>query len=162
MMKNIMFVCHGNICRSPMAEYIMKDIVCKKGLQNEFHISSSATSSEETGNSLYPPAARVLALHNVTYGNHRARRFTVDDYHNYDMVIVMEQYNIGNLMRIITDDKNGKVWKLLDFVEDDIVRCKGDDISDPWYHDNFEKTYKEITAGCNALLEYLTVSYAEQ
>lgn len=148
-MKKIMFVCHGNICRSPMAEFIMKDIVNKKGLQNEIYIESSATSYEEIGNSVYPPAARALAQHNIGCCSRQARRFTESDYRNFDFVVVMEDYNIGNLMRIIADDTDEKVWKLLDFVEDRIVRCKGDDISDPWYHGNFEKTYKEITAGCN-------------
>lgn len=150
-----MFVCHGNICRSPMAEFIMKELVRKAQLCEELHIESSATSSEEIGNGIYQPAAYTLSLHDIPCGGHRARRFTMDDYNSSDMVIVMEDYNVRNLMRIVGCDCEGKVWKLLDFVADEPQRCAGADISDPWYHGNFDKTYKEIDAGCRALLRYL-------
>ena len=150
-----MFVCHGNICRSPMAEFIMKDLVRRRGLDNDVYIESSATSYEEIGNDIYPQAAFALSQHNIEYSHREARRFTQSDYNNFDMVVVMEKYNISNLMRIIGNDDCGKVWKLLDFMGQPVERCTGNDISDPWYHGNFNKTYKEILAGCVALLNYL-------
>ena len=149
-----MFVCHGNICRSPMAEFVMKELVRKKGIGN-IYIESSATSREEIGNAIYPPAARVLASHGIGSRGHCARQFTMDDYNSFDLVVVMEDYNIRNLLRIIGCDCDTKVWKLLDFVQETPTRWMGEDISDPWYHDNFEKTYNEILTGCKALIEYL-------
>ena len=154
-MKRVMFVCHGNICRSPMAEFVMKELVRKACACEEFHIESSATSREEIGNGIYPPAAYTLSLHGIGSDAHVARQFTVGDYNSFDMVVVMEDYNVGNLMRIIGCDCEGKVWKLLDFVEEEPLRKMGKDISDPWYHGNFDKTYKEILAGCKALMKYL-------
>ncbi len=156
-MKKIMFVCHGNICRSPMAEFVMKELVRKAFLNEELYIESSATSSEEIGNGIFPAAASALSLHNVPCEGHRARRFTVNDYNDFDIIVVMEDYNLRNLMRIIGCDCEGKVWKLLDFVADEPQRCCGADISDPWYHGNFDKTYNEIYAGCKALLRYLNI-----
>ena len=152
-----MFVCHGNICRSPMAEFIMKEIVRKAQCCTEVHIESSATSCEEIGNGIYHPAEYTLSQHGIPCSGHRARRFTIDDYNNFDMVIVMEEYNVRNLTRIIGCDCEGKVWKLLDFVADEPQRCSGTDISDPWYHGNFDKTYKEIERGCKALFNYLNL-----
>ena len=152
-MKKIMFVCHGNICRSPMAEFVMKSLAAKVGA--ELHIESSATSREEIGNSIYPPAANILSLHGIDSAGHHARQFTVDNYNNFDMVVVMEDYNRRNLLRLIGCDCEGKVWKLLDFVADEPQPCNGADISDPWYHGNFDKTYKEIEQGCRGLLKYL-------
>ena len=152
-MKKIMFVCHGNICRSPMAEFVMKSLAAKKGA--ELHIESSATSREEIGNSIYPPAAYTLSLHDIESDGHRARQFTVEDYNAFDMVVVMEDYNRRNLLRLIGCDCGGKVWKLLDFVADEPQPCNGADISDPWYHGNFDKTYREIEQGCKGLLKYL-------
>ena len=153
MMKKIMFVCHGNICRSPMAEFVMKSLAAKSGA--ELHIESSATSREEIGNSIYPPAAYTLSLHGIDCNGHRARQFTVDDYNDFNMVIVMEDYNKRNLLRLIGCDCAGKVWKLLDFVADEPQPCNGADISDPWYHGDFDKTYKEIEQGCRGLLKFL-------
>ena len=152
-MKKIMFVCHGNICRSPMAEFVMKSLAAKSGA--EFHIESSATSREEIGNSIYPPAASALSLHGIDSDGHSARQFTVGDYNDFDMVIVMEDYNRRNLLRLIGCDCAGKVWKLLDFVDDEPQPCCGADISDPWYHGNFDKTYEEIEQGCCGLLKFL-------
>ena len=154
-MKRIMFVCHGNICRSPMAEFIMKELARKTFIEDELHIESSATSSEEIGNGIYRPAEYTLLQHGIPCSGHRARRFTIDDYNNADLVVVMEDYNVRNLTRIIGCDCDGKVWKLLDFVAGQPQRCSGADISDPWYHGNFDKTYKEIEQGCKALLKYL-------
>lgn len=153
--KKIIFVCHGNICRSPMAEFVMKHLVAKEGLENEYTIVSAATSREEIGNGIYPPAAQTLAQHNIECKGHRARQFTIEDYNSNDYVVVMEDYNTRNLLRIIGCDCDKKVWKLLDFIEEPPAKCMGGDISDPWYRDNFEKTYKEIIAGCKALIKFL-------
>lgn len=156
-MKKILFVCHGNICRSPMAEFVFKDIVAKHGLEKEFYIRSAATSSEEIGNDIYPPAAYELERNNIPIDkNKRAARITREDYMEYDMIIVMEQYNIRNLNAVAGFDPENKIWKLLDFENPDYVeQCAGCDISDPWYHGNFSKTYKEIVRGCEGLLKYL-------
>ena len=150
-----MLVCHGNICRSPMAEFVMKFFVNKASVANEVYIESSATSREEIGNGIYPPAEHVLSLHGIDSSGHRARQFTVADYNAFDLIVVMEDYNKRNLMRLIGCDCKGKVWKLLDFVADEPVQGAGNDISDPWYHGNFDKTYNEIVAGCKALMKYL-------
>ena len=154
-MKKIMFVCHGNICRSPMAEYIMKELAREAGVSDQLHIESSATSREEIGNAIYPPTAHILSLHGIGSKGHRARQFTVEDYNSFDLVVVMEDYNLRNILRIIACDCEGKVWKLLDFTSDTLQRTMGDDISDPWYHGNFDKTYNEILTGCKALMKYL-------
>lgn len=153
--KKIMFVCHGNICRSPMAEFIMKHLVERRGREDEFIIDSTATSREEIGNGIFPAAKYTLSQHNIECRGHRARQFTIDDYNNYDYIVVMEEYNIRNLLRIIGCDCEHKVWKLLDFIDDCPTRGAGEDISDPWYHGNFDKTYKEIQAGCKALLKFI-------
>lgn len=150
-----MFVCHGNICRSPMAEFVMKSLVAKSHADDDIYIESSATSREEIGNSIYPPAGYVLSLHGIESDGHSARQFTVEDYNGFDMIVVMEDYNKRNLMRLIGCDCEGKVWKLLDFVEKVPSPGIGADISDPWYHGNFDKTYNEIMAGCKALLKHL-------
>ena len=156
-MKKIMFVCHGNICRSPMAEFIFKDKVRKYGVEEEFYIRSSATSSEETGNGVYPPALYELGRNNIAVDkDKRAMRITRDDYQEYDMIIVMEEYNIRNLSAVAGFDPQNKIWKLLDFENPDAVeQCAGGDISDPWYHGNFYKTFKEIEKGCSGLLKFL-------
>lgn len=156
-MKKIMFVCHGNICRSPMAEFIFKNLVDKQGLADEYFITSAATSSEETGNGIYPPARYELSSKGIPFDNNKtAIRITRDDYQSYDMIIVMEQYNIRNLSSVAGFDPENKIWKLLDFENPDTVeQCTGDDISDPWYHGNFSKTFKEIERGCKGLLKYI-------
>ena len=140
-----------------MAEFVFKDIVAKNNLDKEFYIRSAATSSEEIGNGIYPPAAFELGRNNIAIDkNKRATRITREDYMEYDMIIVMEQYNIRNLNTVAGFDPENKIWKLLDFVNPDAVeQCAGDDISDPWYHGNFSKTYKEIASGCAGLLKYL-------
>ena len=160
-MKKIMFVCHGNICRSPMAEFIMKELARKAFADSELHIESSATSSEEIGNSIYPSAEYTLAQHGIPCSGHRARRFTIDNYNNFDFVVVMEDYNVRNLTRIIGCDSEGKVWKLLDFAgctaPGAATPLAGGDISDPWYHGNFSQTYSEIEEGCKGLMHYLAL-----
>lgn len=148
-MINILFICHGNICRSPMAEFIFKKIVKNKGLEKEFYIASAATSTEEIGNPVYPPAKRKLAEHNISCEGKRAIQVTKSDYDKYDYLIVMEEYNIRNLMRIIKNDKDNKVHRLLDFTDNP------KDIDDPWYTGDFETTYNEIVKGCTCLLEHI-------
>ncbi len=142
-MIKIMFLCHGNICRSPMAEFICKEMA--KGLP--VYIESKAVSREEIGNSIYPQAAATLKKHNIPMTPHKARQITREDYEEFDYVIVMEQYNMPRLMRIIGEDDQNKVCRLLDFTENP------KDIEDPWYSGNFEKVYNEITEGCRGLLQ---------
>ncbi|MBO5263587.1 MAG: low molecular weight phosphotyrosine protein phosphatase [Bacteroidaceae bacterium] len=158
-MKKILFVCHGNICRSPMAEFIMKKIAATAGVAAALHIESAATSSEEIGNSVYPPAVRELARHGISCEGKRARRINAADFDFYDMVVVMEDYNLRNLRALLVGDAREKVWKLLDFegcsAAGNAERLAGGDISDPWYHGNFSQTYAEIERGCNGLITYL-------
>jgi protein-tyrosine phosphatase len=153
----VLFVCHGNICRSPMAEFVFKKMVADRGIADEFFICSAATSSEEIGNGVYPPAVYELKRNGVPVdGGKQAVRITRDDYQDYDMIVVMEQYNIRNLSAVAGFDPDNKVWKLLDFEDPAAVeQCAGDDISDPWYHGNFSKTFKEIERGCKGLLQFL-------
>ena len=133
-MKNILFVCHGNICRSPMAEYILKSL-----LGDEYHIESRATSREEIGNDMHPKTKEMLNKHHVPFDRHYAKQITKEDYNNFDLIICFDDYNVFNLKRIINDDS--KVIKLLN-----------EDIEDPWYTGNFEKAYNEIYDGCVRLL----------
>ncbi len=152
-MVKIMFVCHGNICRSPMAEFVFKDMVNKKGLSGDFYVSSSATSTEEiwngTGNPVYPPAKRELLKHGISCEGKRAVQLKYDDYENYDYFIGMDSANIRNMHRILQGDKSGKVYKLLSFTN------SSDDVADPWYSGDFETTYKDVLRGCEALLKYI-------
>lgn len=147
-MIKIMFVCHGNICRSPMAEFIFKKIVSERG--GDFKIVSSATSREEIGNSVYPPAARKLAEHGINCKGKIAMQFTSEDYDYYDYIVCMEDYNIRNLKRIIGSDTQGKVSRLLDFTDNP---C---DVADPWYTRDFDTAYNDIYEGCVALYEHLS------
>ena len=139
-MISILFVCHGNICRSPMAEYICKKMAVERGLSGELEIASAATSREEIGNGVYPPAKRKLKSVGISCDGHHARQVTKADYDHYDYLIVMEQYNIRNLMRIIGSDPEKKVYKLLDF-------AGGGNIDDPWYTGDFDTAYNEIVEG---------------
>ncbi len=147
-MIKIMFVCHGNICRSPMAEFVMKDIVAKNGLQDNFQIASSATSYEEIGNDIHYGTKAKLREKNIPFERRAATRFTTDDYANYDYIILMDDNNIRNLQRIIGADTDKKVYKLMDF-------STGGNVADPWYTRDFDTTYKDILGGCTALLDYL-------
>lgn len=153
-MKRIMFVCHGNICRSPMAEFIMKKLVREAGLQDNFFISSSATSTEEIwngkGNPVYPPAKAELKKHGISCEGKYAVQLKKGDYENYDLFIGMDSANIRNMRKILDNDRDGKIYKLLTFAD------RSDDVADPWYSGDFEKTYDDIYSGCTALLEYLT------
>ena len=149
-MTRILFICHGNICRSPMAEFVMKDLVKKAGLSPQFYIDSAATSREEIGNPVYPPARRKLAEHGVPCGGHAARQLTGGDYAEYDLLIGMDQANLRNMRRICGGDPEGKLHLLLDFAE------RQGDIEDPWYTDDFDRAYRDILRGCEGLLRNLT------
>lgn len=146
-MIRIMFVCHGNICRSPMAEFIFKDMLEKCGRDSEFVVASSATSTEEIrngiGNPVYPPAKSELAKHGISCEGKIAVQLKKSDYDNYDMFLCMDSRNITNTMRIFGGDTQHKVRKLL----------KNKDVSDPWYTDRFDIAYDDIYKGCKRLLE---------
>ncbi|MBP1549523.1 MAG: low molecular weight phosphotyrosine protein phosphatase [Oscillospiraceae bacterium] len=149
-MHRIMFVCHGNICRSPMAEFILKDMVSRLGIADEFVIASSATSREEifrgVGNPVYPPAREELAKHGISCEGKRAVQLQMSDYGKYDLFIGMDSANIRNMTRMLGGDPEGKIRKLMDYVG-------GGDVADPWYSGNFQVTYRDIYEGCTALLE---------
>ena len=146
-MTRILFFCLGNICRSPMAEFIMKDQVEKRGLSGRYLIASAATSDEEEGNSLYPPARRTLDLHGIPHARHAARQLTPGDLREYDLLIGMEARNLQNARRLLGDSP--KYRRLLDYT------ASPRDIADPWYTGDFETTYREILEGCQALLDAL-------
>ena len=148
-MIKVMFVCHGNICRSPMAEFIMKKLVSDAGYRDEFYIVSSATSTEELGNSVYPPAKSELAKHGIGCTGKTAVQLRKTDYDKYDYFIGMDTANIRNMNRIFGSDKDGKVYKLLTFAG------RGDDVSDPWYSRDFGKAYTDIEEGCKGLFATL-------
>lgn len=152
-MIKIMFVCHGNICRSPMAEFVLKDMVKKADRENEFVIASSATSTEEiwggVGNPVYPPARDELKKHGISCEGKRAVQVKKSDYENYDYLICMDENNMRNIRRIIASDPENKIVKLLSFTG------KNRNVADPWYSGDFETCYRDIYNGCKALLETL-------
>ena len=155
-MKKILFVCHGNICRSPMAEFVMKDLVKKAGMASQFHIESAATSREEIGNPDYPPARRKLAEHEITCDGHAARQLTNSDYEKYDLLIGMDRANLRDMYRICGGDFAGKLHLLMDYTD-----CPGD-VADPWYTGDFEETWQDVLAGCQGLLRELLQERGEQ
>ena len=148
-MTKVLFVCLGNICRSPMAEFMFKDLVRQKGMQDNYYIDSAATSFEEIGNGVHFGARRKLDEVGISYTDHRARRLTSEDYENFDYIIGMEEKNISNIIRIVGEDFQKKVFKLLDF------SGNPRDIADPWYTGNFDKTYADIKEGLNDFWNYL-------
>ena len=152
-MTKILFVCHGNICRSPMAEFVMKDLVRKAGLEDEFYIESAATSTEEIGNEVYPPARRKLAEHGISCKGKTARQMTRGDYDRFDLLIGMDSWNIRNMNIICGGDPEGKIHLLLDFTD------RPGDVDDPWYTRDFETAWQDILEGCQCLLKQLTTKH---
>ena len=147
-----MFVCHGNICRSPMAEFIMKKIVKDNNMENLFHIESSATSTEEIGNPVYPPAGRILAEHGISCSGKFARQMTFADYKNFDYIIAMDYNNLRNIDRIIGSDTDNKVHLLMYYTGNQRS------VSDPWYTRDFQTAYDDINEGCKALFSHIITS----
>ena len=146
----VLMVCHGNICRSPMAEFVFKDMVARAGMADDFFIASAATSTEEIGNGVHYGTRRKLAEEGVPCGGHRAVQMTRADYDKYDYLIGMDDANVRNMSRIAGGDPKGKICKLLDFAG--ISRS----IADPWYTGDFDETYRDVVMGCEGLLAYLT------
>ncbi len=148
-MVKILFVCHGNICRSPMAEFMMKDLVKKEGLEDRFLIESAAVSREEIGNPVYPPAREMLARHGISCAGKRARQMTVQDYEEYDLLIAMDRSNLTRMERICGRDTQGKIHLMMDFTS------RPGEVADPWYTGDFTATWRDLEEGCRGLLDYL-------
>ena len=144
-----MFVCHGNICRSPMAEFILKDMAQKQGIAHKMQIASCATSREEIGNPVYPPARAELARHGLKSDGKRAVQLTKADYETYDLLVAMDNNNIRNIHWMLGGDPLGKVKKLMDYTS------RGGDVADPWYNGHFDRTYNDVYEGCLALMTHL-------
>ena len=147
-MTKIMFVCLGNICRSPMAELIFKKIIKDMGKEDKFYVESSATSYEEIGNPIYPPAVKKLSEYGISAKGKTAKHLEQSDYEKFDYIIGMEERNIRAIKRIFKTESDNKIYKLLDF-------AGGGDIADPWYTNDFQKTYDDILKGCAGLLNYI-------
>ena len=145
-LSRILFVCHGNICRSPMAEFVMKHLVAKAGREQEFYIESAATSTEEIGNEVYPPARRMLARHGISCSGKTARQMTRADYSRFDLIIGMDSMNVRNILRICGGDPERKVHMLMDYTN------RPGDVADPWYTGDFEATWRDVLEGCESLL----------
>lgn len=148
-MIKVLFICHGNICRSTMAQFVLQDMVNTLGIAHQFHIDSRATSTEEIGNPPHRGTVRKMQEVGIPVLPHRAARITWDDYNEFDYIIGMDEWNMRNLNRMLKGDPEGKVYKLLTFAGSD------SDIADPWYTGNFDATYDDVVAGCNGLLHYL-------
>jgi len=146
-MKKVLFVCHGNICRSPMAEFIFKALVKARGLEGRYHIESAAVSTEEIGNPIYPPAKRCLSQHGVWFDpEKRARQVIPADYERFDLLICMDASNLRWIRRIIPEDPEGKIRLMMSFAG------SGRDVADPWYTGDFEQTFQDVLEGCEAML----------
>ena len=184
-MTKILFVCHGNICRSPMAEFVMKDLVKKAGVEAQFHIESAATSTEEIGSPVYPPARRKLAEHGIDCAGKTARQLKNSDYDSFDLLIGMDRANLRNMHRICGGDRGDKMHLLMEYADhrngalakppsrlcgersrsgmselsalagSEGYGACGDDVVDPWYTDDFETTWRDVLAGCQGLLKHL-------
>lgn len=154
-MIKILFICHGNICRSPMAEFIMKDMVRKAGRAADFHIASAATSTEEIGNGVHRGTREILSRHGISTAGKTAVQLRKSDYGNYDYLIGMDDWNIRNMKRILGNDADHKVYRLLEFAGTDRQ------IADPWYTGDFEATYQDVVAGCEGLLKRIDIDFTE-
>ena len=148
-MKRIMFVCHGNICRSPMAELVMRRLIEERGLSHKYEVASSATSTEELGSPVYPPAREELARHGISSAGKRAVQLSRSDADKYDMLIGMDSANIRNMHRILGEGARGKIYKMMSFAGSDA------DVADPWYYGGFDRTYREISRAAEALIDML-------
>ena len=146
-MIKILFICHGNICRSPMAEFVMKDLVRAEGLSDQFEIASAATSAEELGRPVYPPARRVMAEHGISCSGKTARQLRREDYARYDYLIGMDNSNMRGMHRICGGDPQGKMSLMLDHTP------RPGEVADPWYCGNFEQTWEDVSLGCRCLLD---------
>ena len=149
-MIRVLFVCHGNICRSVMAEMMMRHMAAEAGVSHLFEVDSCATSREEIGNDIYPPAKRCLAAHGVPFTKHAARQITPDDYAHFDLILCMEDYNIRNLRRVLGE---GVMAQDAALPEPKIRRLLDRDVADPWYTGDFEATYQDLVEGCGRLIE---------
>ena len=147
--KRILFVCHGNICRSPMAEFVMKHLVKEAGTSADFYVESAATSAEEIGNSVYPPARRKLAEHGIGCQGKTARQMTRADYGRFDLLVGMDAWNIRDMNRICGGAPDGKIVMLMDYTD------RPGDVADPWYTGDFEATWRDVLEGCRGLLDAL-------
>lgn len=152
-MIKVLFICHGNICRSPMAEFVMKDLVKKAGMKDQFYIASAATSSEEiwrgVGNPVYPPARAEMERHGIHCQGKRAVQMTKEDYNHYDLLIGMDSNNIRNMKRIVGGDPEEKIHKMTEYIGETY------DVADPWYSGDFQATWRDVSKSCQGLLDYL-------
>ncbi len=145
-MTKILFICHGNICRSPMAEFIMRDMAEKQNRESDFYIESAAVSSEELGNPVHYGTAKILTKMGIDFSRKRARKATAEDYENFDLLICMDNSNVYRLNRIVGEDTDGKIKLMMDFTS------RGGEVADPWYTGNFDDALRDITEGCEGIL----------
>ena len=148
-MVRVLFICHGNICRSVSAQYIFEQLIREKGVEEEFFVDSAATSTEEIGNPIYPPMRSALESHGVPIGSHRARQVKRHEYEEYDYIIAMDEENVRDMLRLFGGDPDKKIHALLGFAGENR------EVADPWYTGNFDETYEDVLKGCKGLLQFL-------